>query len=92
MRKIKQTLTATILALLFALPLGVHAADQAGATAASTPPSVKESLQTIVSTPLSTDGGMIITQPSATPFSTHETTTAACIWVCAGGECTQYCW
>ncbi len=89
---LKKTLTAAIFAMFVALPLGAQATEQAGVAPAHMPASVQESLSSIVSTPLTSDGGLIIDKLNKTPFTTHETTNAWCVWVCMAGACYQFCW
>ncbi len=88
----KKTLTAAIFAMFVALPLGALAAEQPGVAPAHMPASVQESLSSIVSTPLTSDGGLIVDRINQTPFTTHETTSASCVVLCFAGECTYFCW
>jgi len=89
---LKKAFAATIFAMFVALPFAAQATEQPGTAPAHMPISVQESLSNIVSTPLTMDGGLIVDKLNKTPFTTHETTNAACLWICMLGSCHLYCW
>jgi len=89
---LKKILTAAIVALFVALPFAAQATEQSGVAPAHMPASVQESLNNIVSTPLTMDGGLIVDKLNQTPFTTHETTNAWCVVVCYAGACSYFCW
>ncbi|MCF6323596.1 MAG: hypothetical protein L3J89_04605 [Gammaproteobacteria bacterium] len=89
---LKKTITATIFALFVILPFGAQAAEQSGTAPAQMPTSVQQSLNSIVSAPLTANGGLIIDKLNHTPFASHETTNAWCSWICGAGVCWFMCW
>lgn len=91
MRDINNTLAAAVLIMLISLPLGSQAADQTDGAAPSTPTTVKETLRTITSTPLTIDGEVVIRSPSNNPIKPHKTSIAFCWYACPSGVCNWYC-
>lgn len=86
----KKAITASTLALLITLPLGVSAADKPLSTTANTPASVKATLNTISSTPRTIDGQSVIDN-IVKPFGSNDNSAADCELICYGPVCWWSC-